>query len=310
MAHVRAESIPPTAAPAVSARAGPATWQCLGHRVDDMGFELSVDWGDAWLRAVEPALRGSVVPEDAEEQPDRPRWAAKTITGGHHDLPIMIETMYAHEQKERYHFSPGFFSIYTDPVPGQEPPTSIRVWPGEQLLRWAGGAGGALRFVADYLQHLGVRFTVLRPVGMTLTADFQIAPEVVWTFLTAHAPADWDQLQCPTWDEFSYRRNNELAVTLSRARPRQIGSHGRTITGGLDGAAAEDVWHVRFFAWQPVFRLLKLDNPGAAVSVHTPAQVWRWLTTEGFSLRLREPRSWEERPLHPWWAAVRDAWNT
>jgi hypothetical protein len=38
-------------------------------------------------------------------------------------------------------------------------------------------------------------------------------------------------------------------------------------------------------------------------------ELWRWLTTEWFSLRTHGQQPWHKRPIHPWWTAVTNSFG-
>ena len=298
------------------ADSGPVSWKPFGRGVQSMGFDLSVEWGDAWASAVEPALRGSVIAEDADDvDPDRPSWVARQMgcgDGSHRAFSVMVETVDLGICGEMYSWSPGFFNVYTDMAPAAKPPASVRVWLREQLLRSAAGAAGALALVSEYFNDLGAKVSAPRLGGMELAADFLVEGELNPVFLSAHAPADRPLRRLASYYalDSSYAKELEhaLGVTLRPKSAADVLARGGTVGTALDRASAERVWCVRFVAYEPVLRRMGAD-PTRLSTPEGVARAWRWLSTEQFSLRVPGPYGWANRPLHPWWEAVRDVWN-
>lgn len=311
-------NLEPSEAPPRDA-AGPTSWQCIGRGVQCLGFQLTADWGDAWRRDVEPALRGSLIPERATdaERLDRPPWSVRMMDGSgasRRNTRAFVETIDTRVDGDFYHWSPGFFDLFTDGLSDDHPPDSFTIYLGEQLLRTCAGPRAGLSLVEAYLEDLGIHVTAIRPTRMELTADFLIEGAIGFDFLRANAPPGPSLRQhelCWSPQCFMLEQRQPSAGSGMQIYQRLPSDHlaaGGTIRRRLQADQAEHVWCVRSWVDEPVLRQLGIDTAETALGPG-PGHVWRWATTQGFSLRAPGPSPWTDRPLHPWWEAVRDAWG-
>lgn len=66
--------------------------------------------------------------------------------------------------------------------------------------------------------------------------------------------------------------------------------------------ALSGVWRVEFQARRDLLRSLDIDSVDDLLA--KAADLWRYLTTEWFSLRLHDDPNATRRTVHPWWATV------
>lgn len=277
-------------------------FQFLLCGIDSLDLGVYVVWGSDWKRRL----------HSLDKKKQRARKEGGLLIG----LPSGRSCIFRPGGKgENYRFHLQFeaYNLFIGKAarPGSSPNVYMSI---AAKTLWLNGIETALSWITEDLKAIGggsVQFIKVSRVD--LCADFWVSGGLSYEFLLSHKVTrnnkgklflDKNELQtyyvADAKSPIQLRMYNKgLEVKQGGTKPWFLDLWGREST--------EDIWRIEFQVRRPALKQFGINSLDDLKEKR--AGLWRYLTSEWFSLRLPDNEKAERKTIHPFWCAVQECFT-
>lgn len=276
----------------------PTAWALLLTGIDTLDLGLYVRWDNQWefMQARLETWKARAAGTPGVLIDDLPVGKAVMLAGG---KPPMY----------RYHLQVPEFHIFLGKSDTYTSTPNVYVSLTAHTL-WHLGPEAAVSLVWGMIEDLGGQVDLVQPSRCDLCADFLVTGGLSLAFLRAHRVSRSRHTRHHETGnslETFYIGSAKSPVT-ARIYDKGLEIHKskklwfKQLWGGLE--TVENVWRIEFQVRRPALKAWRIE------SMHELRQraagLWRMLTGDWLSLRLRDNPKAERRTVHPWWRVVHE----
>ncbi|QDT39374.1 replication initiation factor domain-containing protein [Stratiformator vulcanicus] len=275
---------------------GPEDWEFLGANVDSLDLGVFVDWGEGW---------DQFSAELAE---------AKEAAAGRKDVRFRTDDCLMLPKGKapayQWHLQYREFHLFIGKS-GQPRNASPNVFVSiNARALWQFGMDSMVDTIATVIRELGGKVLLVKPSRVDLAADFRISAGLSEAFLQASRVPQRGKNE-------SYRDGNTLETFYlgQRGAPKMLRIYDKALEVAKsektwmsdiwDLEECRDVWRVEFQVRRPFLKergINSIDDLRENLG-----GMWQYLTTDFFSLRLRDNPNVSRCSMHPFWSDVQRA---